>query len=151
MIARGISRSDGLGGAALNDGLCIKVAHSDMQHMTVLKRFPLDEFTLAVARPSGSDGIETFPIALLLRHVKSQALLSITLDIFELLMRLAEGLEPESPELQALIEDLVPFKSRVQMSSSHDLVLIESGRRMHQLTQHEGQLVCLPLEMGMVQ
>jgi len=62
-----------------------------------------------------------------------------------LLLRLAGGAEPASPEYRALLEDLVPFKSVVQRHSSRDLILVEAGRRLHQLTQHDGQLVSFPV------
>lgn len=63
------------------------------------------------------------------------------LDLFEILYRLAEGMEPASPELGPLLEDLVPFNNKVQLSDPEDLILIESGRRLHRITQRNGKVV----------
>jgi len=147
-IARGIGRSDGLSGPVLDGGLCLKVVHSDANRLTVLKRFPLAELELTVARPPAAELVEAFPDRLLLRHHPSGARLTITLDLCELLLRLAEGAEPGGPELQPLLEDLAPFKSAVQLSNTRDLILVEAGRRLHLLTQEGGKVVRKPLAVG---
>ena len=145
LLLRGIGRSDGISGQVLEGHLCLRVAHSEAQGMTVLKRFPLAEFALEVSRAPDSAYLETMPDALVLRHPPSRGRLAISLDLFELLLRLAEGLGPASPEYRALLEDLVPFKSVVQRQSSRDLILVEGTRRLHQLTQENGQLIGKPV------
>lgn len=136
-LARGISRSDGLSGPALNGELSLKIAHSDTDRLTILKQFPLTQLRLSVPNPAASELIEALPTVLLLEHQPSDARLVIALDLFELLLRLADGLEPTSPELQPLLEELAPFKGAVQMTESTDLLLIEGGRRTYWLTQEE--------------
>lgn len=141
VIARGISRSDGLRGVALEHGLALKVAHSEINRLTVLKSFPIQDFQLDVQHPVTRDMIETLPRALVLSHPHSDARLVITLDLFELLLRLADGLEPTSLELQPLLEDLAPFKSAVQMTETIDLLLIEGDQRPYLLTQEDRRVV----------
>lgn len=143
-IARGLGRSDGISGRVLEFGVCLKVTHSDVNRLTVLKQFPLEQFRLSVQQRPASELIESFPQTLELRHKPSGARLLIPLDLFELLLRLAEGLEPESAELRPMIEDLAPFKSRVQLSNSKDLVLVENGRSLHRLVQRGGRVRLLP-------
>lgn len=140
-LLHGISRSDGLSGPVLERGLCLKVADSDVNRLTVLKLFPFDQFKLTVQGQAISDVVETLPEALVLTHTNSPARVVIMLDLFEILRRLAEGMEPSSPELEPLLEDLVPFKSAVQLSDPEDLILIESGRRLHRVTQRNGKVV----------
>ncbi len=140
-IARGVGRSDGLSGAVISEGLCLRVAHSEVNSLTVLKLFPLEKFRLVVADPRASSVVEAIPGSLWLIHVDTSARLEITLDLYELLMRLASGLEPTSPELQPLLEDMAPFKSTVQLSNTRDLILVEGGRRLHLLTQRNGKIV----------
>jgi hypothetical protein len=139
-VARGIGRSEGLSGPVL--------AHSDANHLTVLKQFPLDTFDIEVARPPASEIVEALPQALLLIHKPTNARTELTLDLFELLMRLADGLDPASPELQPLLEDLAPFKSAVQLSNTQDLILVEANNRLHRLTQRNGKVVRMPMEHG---
>jgi len=145
-LARGIGRSDGLSGAVLDAGLCLRLAHSDVNRLTVLKRFALAEFSLTVPPPIAADIVGALPRLLVLAHTQTNARLDITLDLFELLLRLADGLEPGSPELQPLLEDLAPFKSAVQLSNTRDLILVESGRRLHELTQRDGKVVRTALQ-----
>jgi len=147
-VARGVDRSDGLSGAVISEGLCLRVAHSEVNSLTVLKLFPLEKFRLVVADPRASSVVEAIPGSLWLIHVDTSARLEITLDLYELLMRLASGLEPTSPELQPLLEDMAPFKSAVQLSNTRDLILVEGGRRLHLLTQRDGKIVREPYERG---
>jgi serine/threonine protein kinase len=149
-LARGIGRSDGLSGPVLNQGLCLRIAHSDVNQLTVLKQFPLKNFTLDVRRPPAGEVVEALPEALLLVHSLTGARAEITLDLFDLLLRLADGLESGSPELQPLLEDLAPFKSAVQLSNTKDLILVEADCRLHLLTQRDGKVVRTPIEQGAV-
>ncbi|MCX6020545.1 MAG: hypothetical protein NTZ05_02220 [Chloroflexi bacterium] len=147
IVARGIGRSDGLAGRILEGNLSLKVAHSDKERLTVCKQFPLSEFMLEVERPPAGDVIEATPQSLTLRH-QSGVRLDIPLDLFELLCRMADGLEAGSPEFVPLLEDLAPFKNAVHRTNAIDLILIESGRRYHKLTQRDGKVVRLDVEWG---
>jgi serine/threonine protein kinase len=137
-LALGILRSDGINVSSQAGQLGIKVNASDEQRLIILKQFPLKRFQLDVSRPSaGMDMVESIPETLRLRSSDGSYQLMITLDLFELLMRFADGLQPSAPEFQPLLEDLVPFKSALLLSQSRDLVLIEGGRRVYHLTQRD--------------
>jgi hypothetical protein len=140
-LALGIFRSDGVNLALQADHLGIKVNASDEQRLVILKQFPLERMTLDVLTPVGTlDVVEAIPESLRLRFGNVHHL-TITLDLFELLMRLADGLQPDAPEFRPLLEDLVPFKSALLLGESRDLVLVESGRQVHQITQTGGKIV----------
>lgn len=140
-IAAGLGRSDGLDAATVANGLSLRVAQSETNRLTVLKHFPLSDFTLTAPQPQGGTMVEALPRALLLTHQRSPARLRIALDLFELLMRLADGLEIESAELQPLLEDTSAFKNIVQMSETRELVIIEGDQRRHRITQRDGKIV----------
>lgn len=149
-ICHGISRSDGLAidllevgidGGSLQEGLALTVADSEKERLTVCKHFPLRDFRLIVQTTVGMNMIETIPHALVLEHMPTGQELLISLDLFEILMRFKNGLEPRSPELQPLLEDMEPFKNAIQMTESIDLYLIENGERVHLLTQEDGKVV----------
>jgi hypothetical protein len=145
-LARGIGRSDGLSGPVLRHGLCLKVADSEVNRLVVLKQFRLDDFQLSVRPSPSGEAVEAIPESLILTHKDTpRARVMITLDLFELLMRLADGLEPSSPEFQPLLEDLAPFKNVVQLNQTKDLILVEADRRLHLLTQEDGNIVRKPL------
>jgi len=141
-LAAGISASDGVLGQVAEGQLCLRVASSDEQRMIVLKQFPLTEFRLVVVQPQG-DQVEAIPRHLRLGHVEGTPHLDIPLDLFELLMRLADGLRPTAPELTPLLEDLVPFKATLLLRDSLNLVLVEGNRRIHRVTQRDGKIVRL--------
>jgi serine/threonine protein kinase len=140
-LARGISQSDGVPHALFDGFLSIKVDASIEQQLVVLKQFPLDQFTVGVDAKHGADIVETIPETITVAHVSNSPRLEVTLDLFELLMRLADGLQPDAPEYGPLLEDLVPFKSDLLRQETRDLVLLENGRRVHHLTQQDGKIV----------
>lgn len=85
--------------------------------------------------------VETIPEVAVFKHRSGTPWLELTLDLFELLMRFADGLQPTAPELQPLLEDLSAFKSTLLLRETRDLVLVESGRWMHHVTQKDGKIV----------
>ena len=46
-----------------------------------------------------------------------------------------------APEFVSLLEDLVPFNSVLLRQETRDLVLLESQRRVHRITQQDGAIV----------
>ena len=124
--------------------LSVAVTTSRQYQLTVLKQFPLDDFRLKIVRPRSTGLIETIPELLLLEHRSGTPRLEITLDLFELLMRMAEGLQPNAPEFQPLLEDLMPFKSALLLQETRNLVLVENQRRLHHVTQRDGKIVRIP-------
>jgi len=85
--------------------------------------------------------VETIPETVVLAHVSGAPRLEITLDLFELLMRMADGLQPDAPEYGPLLEDLILFKNALLRLAVRDLVLLENGRRVHHVTQQDGKIV----------
>jgi serine/threonine protein kinase len=140
-LALGILRSDGTMAQTSPDYLSIKVAASDEQQLIVLKQIPLVQFRLTSTHTTGDEVLETIPETLILEHVSGTPWLPITLDLFELLMRMAEGLRSSAPELQPLLEDLMPFKSALLLQSTHELVVLESQRRTHHIVQQAGRII----------
>lgn len=140
-LARGISRSDGIPHGSFEGSLSVKVDASTEQQLVVLKQFPLDHFTINVEVDRGADVVERIPETVVFAHMSGAPRLVITLDLFDLLMRLADGLQPDAPEYGPLLEDLVPFKSDLLRRETRDVVLLENGRRVHYVTQQDGKIV----------
>ncbi len=143
-IAAGILRSDGVIGLETSRQLSVAVTTSHQYQLTLLKQFPLDDFRLTVVRPRSKGLIETIPELMLLEHRTGTPRLEITLELFELLMRMAEGLQSNAPEFQPLLEDLMPFKSALLLQETRNLVLVENQRRLHYVTQLDGKIVRIP-------
>lgn len=81
------------------------------------------------------------PEIVVLQHVSGLPRLVITMDMFELLMRMADGLQPTAPEFKPLLDDLKLFKDSLLLSETRDLVLIENQHRVHLVTQQGGKIV----------
>ncbi len=116
---------------------------SEEQQLVIPKQFPIDEFELTVEQPAGGDVIEAIPSVLVFVHSSGTPRLEITLDLWELLVRLADGLIPDAPEFRPLLEDLAPFKSALLLPQATDLVLVENMRREHYVNQRDGKVVRL--------
>jgi hypothetical protein len=139
-ILRGIGRSEGIEAARVRDDLVLRVKRSDAYAIEIVKQFPTDQFSLTVDDQVGNPFINTIPRTLRLAHRASGAAVRLNLDLVDLLARLADGLDPTSQELGPLLEELLPFKSRVQRSASDQLLVIEGGRT-HQLARVGGAIV----------
>ncbi|MGI8477282.1 MAG: protein kinase domain-containing protein, partial [Thermomicrobiales bacterium] len=128
-ILRGIGRSDGISEAMRTGDLVLSVKKSDEFDIEMVKSYPAGDFRLSVPAPRGRHLVETQPRSITLTYAKANARVQLNLDLVEILVRLADGLEPTSQELQPLLEELGPFKSRLQRYSTDRLLVIEGGRR----------------------
>lgn len=139
-VLRGISCSDGLSASLPGTDLWLNVGGTTEHGIDILKQFPADKFSLEVAGGAEGNGpadglVETVPRALELRHTDTSARVRLTLDLWETLAQLADGLDPASQELEPLLEELGPFKSQVKRSATKELILIERGGRNHRLSR----------------
>ncbi|MCC6176121.1 MAG: NERD domain-containing protein [Chloroflexi bacterium] len=140
-LARGITRSDGIAADVLGQSLAVLVQHDETQQLAVVKQFPVETFQLRVVPAGRGVPIESMPEVLELTHRDGSPSLTIELDLFELLLRFAEGTRPTAPEYRPFLEDLAPFKNALNRSSTHELVLLEAERRIHRITQRDGKIV----------
>ncbi len=140
-LALGILRSDGVMEDVPARKLSVKVSSSAEQQLVVLKQLPLEEFELIVEYPHGSDMVERLPEIVVLKHYSGTPRLEIALDLFELLMRMAAGLQPTAPEFRPLLEDLKLFKDILLLRETRDLILIENQYHVHLVTQRDSKIV----------
>jgi hypothetical protein len=140
-LALGLLHSDGVMEDVPAEKLSVKVSASTEQQLVVLKQLPLQEFELLVEYPQGTNMVERLPEVVVLQHISGEPRLEITLDLFDLLMRMAEGLQPSAPEFRPLLEDLKLFKSVLLLRETRDLVLIENQHRVHFVTQRANKIV----------
>jgi hypothetical protein len=139
-VLKGIGRSDGIEEASRSSDLVLRVKKSEEHNIEIVKTFPADEFTLEVDAAFGHGLVETTPRTVTLQHATSSAKVRLNLDMIEILTRLADGLDPSSQEIQPLLEELAPFKSRLQRSLSHRLLVIEGSRR-HWIIKDGDQII----------
>ncbi len=141
-IALGILRSDGIIEDVPEGKLSVKVSASEEQQLVVLKQLPIEDFVLRVEAPGDTHMVEQLPEHLMLVHKHSGIpRLEITLDLFELLMKMADGLQPTAPEFRPLLEDLKLFKDTLLLRETRDLILIENQYKVHRVAQERGKIV----------
>lgn len=140
-LALGIVRSDSIMEEVPAGKLSVKVSASQEQQLVILKQLPLEDFALIVDFPPETAIVERLPEMIFLRHKSGTPRLEITLDLFELLLKMAFGLQPTAPEFKPLLEDLKLFKDTLLLRETRDLVLIESQQRTHLVTQRAGKII----------
>ncbi|GAC1691555.1 MAG: protein kinase [Ktedonobacteraceae bacterium] len=141
-IALGILRSDGIIEDVPEGMLSIKVSASEEQQLVVLKQLPIEDFVLRIEAPKDTHMVELLPEHLVLVHKHSGIpRLEITLDLFELLMKMADGLQPTAPEFRPLLEDLKLFKDTLLLRETRDLILIENQYKVHRVAQDRGKII----------
>lgn len=143
-LALGILRSDGIVEDLLSGKLSVKVNASEAQQLIVLKQLNLEDFRV-YREPVDNHVLERISEYVVFDHKSGMLRLEITLDLFELLMRMADGLLPDSQEYEPLLEDLKRFKDALLLQETHDLVLIENQYRMHHITQRGGKIAHIAL------
>jgi len=140
-LALGLLRSDEVFEDVPANKLSVKVSSSDEQQLVVLKQLPLEDFELSVSSPQNTQLIETLPNIVILQHKTGSPRVEITLDLFELLIQMADGLQPNAHEYSPLLEDLKPFKNALLLRETQELILIESQFRVHHVEQRNGKVI----------
>jgi serine/threonine protein kinase len=138
-LLTGLSVADGVPPSAATDFLALRVSERAGE-VTVIKRFPHSEFVL-LRPPLPPRYVEAVPDRLTLQHHSGSPELSIGLDLFELLMRAADGQLPGSVEQSALLEDITTFKIQLLARPTTDVMIVEGGRRFHTVRVIGGRIV----------
>lgn len=138
-VLRGLSIADGAPPSATEGSLALIAAGAGSREIQVVKRFDVGEFRLdgGGAEDRYAEGVRD---ELLLRH-RSGASLAITLDLFEFLMRCADGSAASAEEQRAMLEDLVIFKQGLLSAHTDEVVVVEGGRREHRVRVDGQRLV----------
>ena len=138
-VLLGISIAEGAPPSAAQGGLALIAAGGVSRELQVVKKLGAEEFTLTAGR-SEERFAEGVPDELVLRH-SDGAVLSITLDLFEFLLRSAAGAAASAEEQRAMVEDLAIFKHRLLAARTEEVRVIEGGRREHRIRVVNHKLV----------
>lgn len=140
-LLAGISRSEGITRQAASGKLSVALARNSDQELSVIKQFERTEFGCRVISHDGRY-VESIPDALELFHISGDPRIEITLDLFELLSRLADGYTPETQEFDPFLIELREFKSRLLRTGVREVLLLEGRSRRHRvvMTNHAIEL-----------
>ena len=125
-LCRGISLSDNADSTLLDRFLAVRTVQAVHNELLVLRLYDLEGFSLKWVLPVGSDTIRnSLPSSLSLEYVaESELFLEITADLFEVLMRLADGYHVGAGELDAVAAHLQIFKNRLLAHTTDTVRLV---------------------------
>ena len=136
-VVDGISRAEGVPKTASNGRLSLSLARNVDQELTVIKQFNASQFRCTViSAPNGY--VESIPDALRLFHVSGTPSITITLDMFELLSRLANGYTTGTQEYEPFLVELSEFKSGLLRLGVNEVLLLEGRSRLHRVSVDNG-------------
>jgi serine/threonine protein kinase len=138
-LLRGISVADGVPLAALSDGLRLSTG-DPRSEVAVIKSYNTELFELLQAAPQ-QRYVESLSDSLILRRKKGFPTLQIDLDLFEFLLRSADGQLPGALEQRALVEDITAFRNQLLAEPSQEVLILEAGRRLHQVNVEAAELI----------
>ena len=140
-IGRGISQMEGIRDENLSkEYILIRVTQSAKEGLTICRKFPINDFEILVnlTKQSFVEGVSD---RIIIKHLQSGIECVITLDVFEILIRMSNGLLPGSDEQQVVLDEIAEFKSRLHRMETKNLLLIESSGQIHHITQENGRII----------
>jgi hypothetical protein len=140
-LGRGISQLEGIrDGNLAKKFILIRVMQSAKEGLTICREFPLIDFELSI-NPNNQSYVEEVSDRIIIKHITSGIQCVVTLDVFELLLRMSYGLLPGSDEQQVVLDEIAEFKSRLHRIQTKNLLLIESNGQVHHITQQDGRII----------
>ena len=140
-IGRGISQLEGIrDGNLAKEYILIRVTQSAKEGLTICRKFPINDFEICI-NPNKQSYVEEVPDRIIIKHIASGIHCVVTLDVFELLLRMSYGLLPGSDEQQVVLDEIAEFKSRLHRIQTKNLLLIESSGQVHHITQLDGRII----------
>ncbi len=138
-LVDGISRAEGVPKTASNGRLSLSLARNADQELTVIKQFDPSQFRCSVV--TAADGyVESIPDAIRLFHVSGAPSITVTLDMFELLSRLADGYTAGTQEFEPFFVELREFKSGLLRMGVNEILLLEGRSRLHRVALENGTI-----------
>lgn len=144
-IILAISRSETIyDGQRAKENICIRTRHDATSKVKAFFVYPADQFALGLPK-SGPPGmfIEFLPSFIVLRNVERPVELEISLDLYEMLMRIRDGYVPAAGEMRAFFLNLLMFKKQLMATPSERLLITDNDFQIYKLTRTNGNGVVL--------
>lgn len=130
----GLSRPERIG-----ENLALEVRHVDGGSMRSYRLYPRERFSLSLAeQASRSRFVEHMPTGLVLSYNDKGlfAELLVSLDVFEMLLRLNEGYRPSVEEERGYYLSLTVFKNQLGSAPYQEVLLSTSGHDFYRVARH---------------
>ncbi len=117
-----------------SENLCIRSSNSSKSNTKAFYGFNAADFKVDLRIIGQQENyIEYFPYSLIFKHIENSAKLEISLDLFEILMRIKEGYIPTSSEIKTFFLNLEMFKRRVVTKKSESVFLTEDDTNLFKI------------------
>lgn len=154
LVLRGINRSEGLGD--VEDALVLRVARDVPGGVRSYRQFPAADFDLRPARTvTANDYVEASPASLELVYRpggddggRKRPTLRLSLDLVELLGRMADGYAPTTAESRGPLVNLLVFRTLLAHEPYEQLVLVDLLQERRFRVEQHGSQVALALDGG---
>jgi hypothetical protein len=136
-IVEGISRSEGIHDAKRGkENVCIRTRQDLTAKVKAFFTYPATDFSLT-STVAGSQAayIEYLPTSIVFRHEPRKIELEISLDLYEMLIRIREGYLPTAGEMLTFFLNLLMFKKQLMSLPSAELLLTETDYQIFKLTR----------------
>jgi len=126
LICRGVSLTDNVPEELLDRYLAVRTASSPKTDLVVVRLFDLSDFELVWEQAKTRATVfAELPTAMLLQYgARFDPTLEISADLFELLIRFAEGYRLGSEELEGIAGHLQLFKNRLLAMPATEVCLL---------------------------
>jgi hypothetical protein len=122
-----------------SENLCIRSSNSSKSNTKAFYGFSAADFKVEVHHIGQQENyIEYKPYSVVFKHVDGFAQLEISLDLFEILMRIKEGYVPTSSEIKTFFLNLEMFKRRVITKKSESVFLTEDDTNLFKIERSAG-------------
>ena len=122
-----------------SENLCIRSSNSSKSNTKAFYGFSAADFKVEVHHIGQQENyIEYKPCSVVFKHIDDSAQLEISLDLFEILMRIKEGYVPTSSEIKTFFLNLEMFKRRVVTKKSESVFLTEDDTNLFKIERSAG-------------
>jgi hypothetical protein len=122
-----------------SENLCIRSTNSSKSNTKAFYGFSAADFKVEVHHIGQQENyIEYKPYSVVFKHIDGSAQLEISLDLFEILMRIKEGYVPTSTEIKTFFLNLEMFKRRVVTKHSESVFLTEDDTNLFKIERSAG-------------
>ena len=118
------------------ENICIRTRHGAEARVSAFFTYPAIEFVLELEQaPTQGRYVEFLPSSIRLRHHDRDITLHISLDLYEMLMRIRDGYIPAAGEMRAFFLNLLMFKKQLMSTPSERLLLTDMDYRLYQMSR----------------
>ncbi len=116
------------------ENICIRTRHEPGATVKAFFTYPADHFVLS-REDAGPQAqfVEFLPSSIVLTHHARKINLNISLDLYEMLMRIRDGYVPAAGEMRAFFLNLLMFKKQLMSLPSERMLLTETDYEIFEL------------------